>query len=785
MLKTFFRILSPLFLGLFLFIFFVQESVNVQSYLSERVSTYIKKNYNIDMKLKDSKFHFFDFSFFASEILLNIGEKDERNRVVFQNSRLNLFNLASIINEKLCFNFRSNRAYAYSGAVRKTNSSILENITSKIELRFSDEKKINYSGKFSAPLFNNYIFTCHGCYSERSKFLNGKSSALTLNVYSENDSFVFNLVKSDDTWRGNLNFLNISTLTLNFSSEILGASSESEKIPVKALGIKFNVCGDRLGAKLRLATFHGEPFNGYVNLDIKSQKGEFFISNKKFSTKGFLVFKDGKLSLKGRSSVVDYLLEMNCFSKTLNTSPEFYFKRVLCFRDKKKLVDLKVSNNSTSVASEKILSGTIDSDFVKQFLPSGYRRLFLTNKLKFDFEVSQNSFNSFSGKIGFKDGAFYIPNSFNLIENFNLNFFINLSSKEIKFEKIHIDFHKGDCLCDSAILKLDDDFSLLEAYAPFKVNDLLINIERDFYGFTSGRLLIQKKCGDFLTLDGNLNLIKSVIKNNFISNGFAADETSYIDLLDSEKVLLRTNINIRSDSPVKISTDFLKAEACVDINMKNINFKNGASYHQFLGGISLERGELKFLHNKLYIEEGKIEFMPNRLGDVSINLTAKNKIKKYFIIMKINGSLHNMSYSFESSPYLTEERILALLMAGSENADFQTDIPALLLQNLNNWVTENKNVLLKTKKFFRKITLPFKYIQITPDFSDQSGRGGVKGVVSIALDKQFHAKIQKNFNLQEDFAFQIEYFLSDDINLKFVKDQRGDLGSEVEFRFKF
>ena len=48
-----------------------------------------------------------------------------------------------------------------------------------------------------------------------------------------------------------------------------------------------------------------------------------------------------------------------------------------------------------------------------------------------------------------------------------------------------------------------------------------------------------------------------------------------------------------------------------------------------------------------------------------------------------------------------------------------------------------------------------------------------------------HAQIQKNFNLQEDFAFQLEYFLTDDINLKMVKDQSGDIGSEVEVRLKF
>ena len=82
------------------------------------------------------------------------------------------------------------------------------------------------------------------------------------------------------------------------------------------------------------------------------------------------------------------------------------------------------------------------------------------------------------------------------------------------------------------------------------------------------------------------------------------------------------------------------------------------------------------------------------------------------------------------------------------------------------------------------ISKTLKYIQITPDFSDKTKLGGLKGSISVNLNDQLRAKVQKSFNLQKDFSAQLEYFLSDDINVKLVKDHHGELGSEIELRLK-
>ena len=57
--------------------------------------------------------------------------------------------------------------------------------------------------------------------------------------------------------------------------------------------------------------------------------------------------------------------------------------------------------------------------------------------------------------------------------------------------------------------------------------------------------------------------------------------------------------------------------------------------------------------------------------------------------------------------------------------------------------------------------------------------------LEITIDDRWRAVIQKNFSLTEDTKFELEFLLSDDITLRAIRDERRDLGGEVEMRWKF
>jgi len=85
----------------------------------------------------------------------------------------------------------------------------------------------------------------------------------------------------------------------------------------------------------------------------------------------------------------------------------------------------------------------------------------------------------------------------------------------------------------------------------------------------------------------------------------------------------------------------------------------------------------------------------------------------------------------------------------------------------------------------KKVFNPFKHIHLVPSFIDQTGRGGLRAAIEIDINEQWRACIQKNFSLSEDTRFEVDYFLSDDICFKGVRDEHRDVSAEVEMRWKF
>jgi hypothetical protein len=282
-------------------------------------------------------------------------------------------------------------------------------------------------------------------------------------------------------------------------------------------------------------------------------------------------------------------------------------------------------------------------------------------------------------------------------------------------------------------------------------------------------------------------LKKALLKENFflrVENAAPVGAFMFSQPIVSNEQPVVFDITLTNQMPIKAQTSFLEIEANIDAELSFLYGNNRINNPRIAGNLQLEKGALKFLHHTLYIDYGKFNFIPNQMNDITVDLVAKNKIKKYLIVLTVTGLLQSPHIILESFPELSQEQILSLLIAGSEDVSFKTDFPAILVQNLNSLIVRNKHMLPKAKSFFEKLTLPFKYVQITPDFTNQFEHKGIKGTLSIDVNKQIHAQIQKNFNLHDDLGVQIEYFLTDDVNFKVMKDQRGEIGSEVEVRFK-
>jgi len=242
---------------------------------------------------------------------------------------------------------------------------------------------------------------------------------------------------------------------------------------------------------------------------------------------------------------------------------------------------------------------------------------------------------------------------------------------------------------------------------------------------------------------------------------------------------LQCDITLETRHPIRIKTSFFDTQARAKVQIKGQLFKPEIS-----GAVSLNTGKLLFPYKPLQITKGTLSFSSSNLDDLLIKLVAKNKIKKYLVNLDVTGSLTHHTIDLYSNPPLSKEQIIALLMAGSEEESLSSMAPALIMHNIKSLIFGSDPSFF-LQRYALTALQPLRYVHFIPSFSDQSGRGGLRGTLEIDINDRWRAAIQRNFNLFEDTRFELEYLLSDDISLKAIRDEHRDISSEVEMRWKF
>lgn len=382
--------------------------------------------------------------------------------------------------------------------------------------------------------------------------------------------------------------------------------------------------------------------------------------------------------------------------------------------------------------------------------------------------------------VALHEATIRLPQTYNFIDGLRAHCIYNFADKSAVIENAYISLHTGKLHCLRATTYFNDNGSLVFMHAPVLVDRCLLNVKRDLFALVSGNLLFSKKIvSQPSCVQGNIIIDKARLKENLFSGVIQKQLLSYThSVFALPDVPLFCDITIATKSPIRVDTGFFQTNAQVNLRVKKEMHEPSVS-----GSILLHSGMLNFPYKPLYISKGIITFTPEQLFDPIIELVARNKIKKYDVALQIEGSLLTHHIALDATPPLTEEQIVGLLLVGSEENSLNSMMPALIVHNLKSLIFSN-NQSSFFDKYFKPLLGTFN-INLVPSFTDQTGRGGLRGALEITVEDRWRAVIQKNFSLTEDTKFELEFLFSDDITFRAVRDERRDLGGEVEMRWKF
>jgi hypothetical protein len=383
--------------------------------------------------------------------------------------------------------------------------------------------------------------------------------------------------------------------------------------------------------------------------------------------------------------------------------------------------------------------------------------------------------------IGLQEGNIRLAWTYNFMNALHATLEGDFNKKRVYLKDLYCGLHYGALTCKQATLLYDGSYKPCFIHIPCVLDNCLFNFQKDLFAVVSGMLCVSGNPYENPAIKGHVFLEKSQLKANLFSKEFQKKLfASGAQTIGGTPLHLTCDIGIETKDPIRVKTAFLETNAKVALTLTCNDTQPNIA-----GSIALHSGFLAFPYKPLYITKGEITFLPGQLHDPLIALTAKSKIKKYNIGMQVLGSAKNHEVRLESSPPLTEEQILGLLLVGSQEESLGLIMPALVLNNIKNLIFDSEHSPFKLDSYFRQILAPLRHVHLVPSFSDQTGRGGLRGAIEVDIGDRWRGIIQKNFSLTEDTRLELEYLLSDDVSVRAFRDERQDLGGEIEVRWKF
>lgn len=319
---------------------------------------------------------------------------------------------------------------------------------------------------------------------------------------------------------------------------------------------------------------------------------------------------------------------------------------------------------------------------------------------------------------------------------------------------------------------------------------------RRFYVEAALRSITASVTGDFDVNFGGELLLKGTPESQIVSGDIKINRAKYRERVEWKSLLLRTKkaerhrgepaeyakaeLNIRLTGKDNIYVDNNVARAALSVDML---LRGTIGRPVILGRLETKDGTVYFRNNEFRIIHASADFAdPNRFNPV-IQISAETVIQSYKIKMNVEGQMDHFNMSLSSDPVLKEMDILALLTVGRTQEGIRGLEGGIGAGEATSFVTGKMQDVIEER--LRTIT-GFDRFQIDPYVSKNTGTVEPRLTVSKRLmgEKMF-VTYSSSVGSTEEQVIKLEYFLSRNMSLVGVRDERGILGGDVRFRFEF
>ena len=359
----------------------------------------------------------------------------------------------------------------------------------------------------------------------------------------------------------------------------------------------------------------------------------------------------------------------------------------------------------------------------------------------------------------------------------DLNGYLYMDNDRVVLQHLSGRIGGGD-LDFSGILYLKK-FAFSRFYVEARMKNVSSSISNDF-SVNFGGSLLYKGTPEAQMVSGNIDINRARYRERIDWKSWLLQtkkaETFKADISNLAKADL--NIKITGQNNIVIDNNVARAVVGADMVLRGKIYRPS-----LLGRLETSEGKVFFRNNEFNILHASADFSdPNRLNPF-LSIAADTVVKGYKIKMNLEGQLDRFSMSLSSDPPLKEMDVLALLTVGETGSGVKGLEAGIGAGEATSFVTGKVQDVFEER--LRSITGLDRF-QVDPYVSKSTGTVEPRVTVSKRLlgDKVF-VTLGTPVGTLEEQIIKLEYFMSKNVSLVGVRDERGITGGDIRFRFEF
>lgn len=309
----------------------------------------------------------------------------------------------------------------------------------------------------------------------------------------------------------------------------------------------------------------------------------------------------------------------------------------------------------------------------------------------------------------------------------------------------------------------------------------------DLAATMDGELLFQRKGkNQSQTLQGELILKKAVYQKRVDLKSLVVNsrKTREVSLHSETPVLggTRLNIHLYGKEEILIKNNIAKIPLEIDLFLKG-------SFDEplLIGRIDLPEGHVYFRRNDFEILSGSLEFLNPDKIDPTFDIKAKTEIRNfasnitYAIDLNLTGTLSQFTLTLTSFPSLPEADILSLLALGKTTAEIaQTQKGGGGSEATSFVVSEFLDL-----EPIHKLT-GIDRIQVDPYTGGAKSSTGTRLTAEKSLlEGRLLLIYSTTLDPSEEDLIRMVYEVNKNVSLAGKRDEKGQIGGDLRFRFEF